>query len=127
MVVKKKYKPRKFKVMNEGYMKSVKESWRCPRGVDNKKRIRCWFAGPTPRIGYKNSEEVRYLHPCGMKEVLVHNMNELIGAGKDVLIRIASGVGGKKRNEIEKKAHELHLKVVNVKPVKAEKKEAKKK
>lgn len=126
MTIKKKYKPKKFKVMNEGFMKSVKESWRKPRGVDNKKRIRCRFAGPVPRIGYKNSEEIRHLHPCGMKEVLVHNINELIGAGKDVLVRIASGVGGKKRAEIEKKAQELHVKVVNVKAEKP-KKETKKK
>ncbi len=129
MVVKKKYKPKNFFVMNHGFMRSVKDSWRKPRGVDNKKRIRCWFAGPVPRIGYKNAAEVRYMHPCGMKEVLVHNLTELLSAGKDVLIRIASGVGGRKRAEIEKKANELHLKVVNVKAEKPKqpKKESKKK
>jgi large subunit ribosomal protein L32e len=130
MTIKKKYKPKRFAVMNLGFMKSVKERWRHPRGVDNKKRIRCAFAGPSPRIGYKNAEEVRYLHPCGMKEVLVHNMTELLNAGKGVVVRISAGIGGKKRAEIEKKAHELQLKIANAKTVKAEKpkkKEAKKK
>jgi len=115
MTVTKKYKPKKFKVMNLGFMKSVKDRWRRPRGIDNKKRIRKRSAGPMPRIGYKNAEAVRFLHPSGMKEVLVHNMNELVAAGKGVLIRIAGGVGGKKRAELEKKAKELNMTVINSK------------
>lgn len=120
MVVKKKKNP-KFKPMNLGFMKSVKARWRKPRGIDNKKRIRKRSAGPVPRIGYKNAAAVRFLHPSGMKEVLVHNLAELVAAGKDVVIRIAGGVGGKKRAVLEAKATELKLKVVNS-TVKAEKK-----
>jgi large subunit ribosomal protein L32e len=118
MVVKKKKNP-KFKPMNLGFMKSVKARWRRPRGVDNKKRIRKRSAGPVPRIGYKNAADVRFLHPSGKKEVLVHNLAELLAA-KDVVVRIAGSVGGKKRAVLEAKAAELKLKVVNA-TVKAEK------
>lgn len=119
-MIAKKHKPKKFKVMNLGFMKSVKDRWRRPRGVDNKKRIRKRSAGPSPRIGYKNSGEVRFLHPSGLKEVLVHNVAELIAAGNNVAVRIAGGVGGRKKAEIEKKAGELKLRVINSEAKKAQ-------
>jgi large subunit ribosomal protein L32e len=113
MVVKKKYKPRKFKPMNLSVMVSVKDRWRRPRGTDNKQRVRERSAPPCPRIGYKNAANVRFLHPSGLKEVLVHNMKELLAAGKGVLVRIAGGVGGKKKAELKKKAGELKVPVAN--------------
>jgi len=93
-------------------MKSVKPRWRKPRGVDNKKRIRkAWF-GATPKVGNKNSEETRGLHPLGLHEILVNNIGELNGA-ENVLVRIAGGVGKKKKAEIVAKAKEMNLRVLN--------------
>ncbi|MFA5077260.1 MAG: eL32 family ribosomal protein [Candidatus Micrarchaeia archaeon] len=107
----KKSKPA-FNVLNSGFKKRVKHRWRSPRGTDNKKRIRCAFAGASPRIGYKNAGAVRCLHPSGMHEVLVHNEKELRAAvGKAA--RIASGVGKKKRESFRKIAAELKLKLLN--------------
>ncbi|HIH22144.1 TPA: hypothetical protein HA238_00270 [Candidatus Micrarchaeota archaeon] len=113
MSLTKKRKP-KFNVLNAFYMRSVKGRWRKPKGIDNKKRVRLRHTGASPRVGYKNTESVRFLHPLGMKEILVHNIQELANL-KDVLIRIAAGVGGKKRAEIAKKAGEMKLTLLNFK------------
>ena len=110
MIMEKKKKP-KFNVPNLGSMKSVKPRWRRPRGTHNKKRMKFQWAGAAPRIGYKNPEEIRGLR-AGKKEVLVHNVPELEGL-KDVLVRIASGVGALKRKFIVEKAVQMKLRVVN--------------
>ena len=108
---KKKKKP-KFNVLNLGFFKSVKKRWRKPRGTHNKKRMKFKWAGSSPKIGYRNAKEIRGLHPCGLKELLVHNATGLDGL-KGVAIRIASKVGGRKRKEIIEKAKTLKLKVLN--------------
>jgi len=106
-----------FHVPNAGGKKGkvrVKPRWRKPRGAGNKKRMRWKSCGPSPRVGYKNPAEVRGLHPCGMRELLVKNEKELDGVDKKTTaIRIASAVGKKKRIAIEAKARELGLKILN--------------
>ena len=108
----KKNKP-KFNVPNLGFFKSVKARWRKPRGTHNKKRMKFQFMGALPKIGYRNPPSIRGLHPSGKREVLVNNAKEIEGL-KDVVLRIASAVGGKKRKVIEEKAKELHLRIVNL-------------
>ncbi len=112
--VKKKSK-KKFTVPNTtGHkrMKSVKPRWRKQTGIDNKKRIRKAFMGKCPRVGNKNSEDVRGLHPLGLQEILVNNVKELEGAER-VLVRIASTVGKRKKADIVAKAKELNLRILN--------------
>jgi len=122
MVMKKKKKKKpKFNVLNLGFHKRVKARWRKPRGTHNKKRMKKKWAGALPNIGYRNPEELRDLHPNGYKEVLVHNVAELEEL-KDVLVRIAAAVGAKKREEIEKKAKAMKLKIANKKKAKKAKK-----
>ncbi len=111
--MKKKKKP-DFKVPNFGVKKRVKDRWRKPRGIDNKKRIRKKSAGPSPNIGYKNPEQIRHLHPSGKREVLVENAEQVEALkGQDVVLRIAGKVGKKKRIEIAEKAKALGLRIVN--------------
>jgi large subunit ribosomal protein L32e len=93
--------------------KRISDSWRKPRGVDNKKRIKLKSAGALPEIGWRNPREVRHLHPSGLREVLVRNVQELSRVKNGMAVRIASGVGRKKREEIVRKAKELNLKVLN--------------
>jgi len=116
----KKDKPN-FNVPNDGFMKSVKSRWRKPRGVDSKKRIRRKPFGKSPKVGYKNSELIRGNHPSGKKEVYIRNPSEfdaIVGAlikGKDnvidFVVRVAAGIGRRKRIDIEKKAgeHKIHI------------------
>ncbi|MEW6528288.1 MAG: eL32 family ribosomal protein [Candidatus Micrarchaeota archaeon] len=113
-LARKKSKP-KFNVLNAGFKKRVKPRWRKPRGIDNKKRIRCSFAGASPRIGYKNRSEVRGIHPCGLFEVLIHNADELKNkVSANNVARIAKGVGKKKRNELKKMADKMKIRVLNL-------------
>ncbi|MGB9719171.1 MAG: eL32 family ribosomal protein [Candidatus Anstonellales archaeon] len=111
-----------FHVPNAGGKRGkvrVKSRWRKPRGAGNKKRMRWKSCGPSPRVGYKNPAVLRGRHPSGMREFLVRNEKELGGIDKKTTaIRIASGVGKKKRSMIEAMAKELDLKVLN--PSKAE-------
>lgn len=92
----------------------IKDSWRRPKGKGSRMRrkIRGW-----PRIvsaGFGNSRRLRGIHPSGLKETLVYNLNDLEGldSAKEA-VRIASTVGEKKALEIMNKAEELNLKVLN--------------
>lgn len=110
----KKKKP-KFSVPNLGFFKSVKKRWRKPRGTANKKRMKYKFMGSLPKVGYKNSKALRGMHPSGKAEVLVRNLAELEAAKESQAVRIASGIGNKKRKLIEDKARLMKLFVVNMK------------
>ncbi len=101
----------------KGGKKRVKERWRKPKGIDNKKRIRKKSAGAVPKIGYKNSKKIRGLHPSKKKEVLVYNVNDLsiIDNPNDYIVRIASSVGKRKRIEISKAAKQIGVEVINFK------------
>lgn len=118
-----KKKRAKFNVPNANGKKGkkrVKERWRKPRGIDNKKRVRKKSHGKVVKIGYKNDADKRGLHPSKKKEVLVSNVGEVEAIKeKEVVIRIRSSVGKKKRMEIEEKAREMKIRVLN--PLKNEK------
>jgi len=113
---KKKAKP-KFNVPNLGFFKSVKKRWRKPRGTANKKRMKYRFMGALPKIGYKNTPAVRGRHPSGRREVLVNNLAELERIAPidgNVAVRVAAGLGARKRKELEEKAKLMKLFIVNM-------------
>ena len=92
--------------------KRIKSSWRRQRGIDNKKRAKIAYMGSSPSIGYGQPSDIHGFHPRGMPEKLVQSKIELQGV-KNTLIRIASGVGRKKREEIIKAAESAGLRVLN--------------
>jgi large subunit ribosomal protein L32e len=92
--------------------KRVKDNWRKPRGIDNKKKEKRKTYGAEPNIGYGNRRSLRGIHPCGMEEIRVLNAQMLDGV-KAKAVRIAGPVGGKKRAEIRAKAKALGLRVLN--------------
>jgi large subunit ribosomal protein L32e len=92
------------------------ESWRRPRGLDNKirRKIKGWPPGPS--TGYKGPKIARGLHPSGYREVIVYNVADL--STIDVATqaaRIGHTVGKRKRAEIIAKAKELNIKILNIK------------
>ncbi|MEM4296648.1 MAG: eL32 family ribosomal protein [Candidatus Anstonellales archaeon] len=94
--------------------KRVKQRWRKPRGIDNKKRIRKKGHGAVPKIGYKNSKHLRHLHPSYKREALISNEKELDAFNPDLYaIRIRRSVGKRKRAIIIEKAEKLGFLVLN--------------
>lgn len=111
----KKRKPRFLNLALHWKLGTVK-SWRRPRGVDNKQRLKLKSRPKQPNIGYKNPEEVRGLHPSGRRPVIVHNLEELkkIAEEKEeIVVYIAHTVGERKRSLIREEASKLGLKLAN--------------
>jgi len=115
MIMVRKKKHPKFFRQNYGRTdrKRIAEGWKRPRGHDNKKRAKHSFAGAEPNIGWRNPPALRDLHPSGAAEALVNNVKEVGNVKKGRVVRIAGGVGRKKRNEIVAKAKEMGLRVLN--------------
>lgn len=112
MIMTTKKKKPKFNVLNLGFFKSVKARWRRPRGTHNRKRMKQKWTGASPHIGYRNALAIRGVHPAGLREVLAHNVQELDGL-KNVVVRIAGGVGARKRKAMEEKAKAMSLRILN--------------
>lgn len=94
--------------------KRVGESWRRPRGLHNKLRSGIAAKGALVQIGYRSPNEVRGLHPSGYEEVLVHRPGDVEKVDATIqAIRISGKVGIKKRLDIEERAEELGVKILN--------------
>jgi large subunit ribosomal protein L32e len=94
------------------------ESWRRPRGLDNKvrRKIKGWPASPS--TGYKGPKIARGLHPSGYREVIVYNAEAVATIDATTqAIRIAHTVGKRKRAVIIAEAKKLNIKILNVKVV----------
>lgn len=105
-------------VRQQGHsIKSLETKWRAPKGMHSKLRRKFRGKMKHPSMGYSSPSEVRFLHPSGLKPVLVHNLNDLNNLGAEQGIILSSAVGQKKRGEILKKIKELKLQVLNVKDV----------
>ncbi|MEM1724892.1 MAG: 50S ribosomal protein L32e [Thermoplasmata archaeon] len=98
--------------------KKLGEAWRRPKGKHSKMREHKKYRPPVVDSGFRGPKKVRYLHPSGYRDVLVHNVNELSKLNKELdAVRIASTAGKKKKLEIYKTAVEKGFKVLNYKEV----------
>lgn len=88
-------------------------AWRKPRGIHNKVRQSRRGKPPKVRSGYGFRRDLRHVHPSGFIEAVVHRPEELAGLGPDRAVRIGGRVGRKKRLEIQSKAREMGLRVLN--------------
>lgn len=93
----------------------LKESWRRPKGIDNKMRRKIKGWPQTVNVGYRGPKAARGLHPSGYEEVLVHNIYELKKVNpKTQAVRIAHTVGRKTRLQILAEARKKKITVLNV-------------
>jgi len=114
--VRKKQKSKKpaFRRHDSHKKKRVGESWRRPRGIHNKLRSGIAAKGTLVQIGYRSPNEVRGLHPSGYEEVLVHRPSDVEKVDTTTqAIRVSGKVGTKKRLDIEERAEELGIKILN--------------
>lgn len=90
------------------------DEWRKPQGGQSKLRRHFGYRWNLPSIGYRGPRAVRGLHPSGFQEVLVHHERQLdrLDAKKQA-VRIAHGVGARKRELIEKACDDRGLRVLN--------------
>jgi large subunit ribosomal protein L32e len=92
----------------------IHEPWRKPKGIDSHMRLSVKGWPKLVKVGYRGPRPVRYLHPSGLKDVLVHNLAELENLSPETdAARLASALGKKKRLEIVRRARQLSIRVLN--------------
>ncbi|HJU79056.1 MAG TPA: 50S ribosomal protein L32e [Nitrososphaeraceae archaeon] len=107
--------------------KKLAPNWRKPKGKDNKMRKQVSGVPPLVKVGYKGPRKSRGLHPSGYNDILVFNVKDLTKIDPKVdAVRIAHGVGNKKRIEIVTEATKLKMKILNPGKIEAIKKLPKK-
>ena len=90
------------------------EMWRRPKGIHSKMKRNLKRRPPVVDIGFRGPAEVRGLHPSGFEEVMVYNVDGLEGVDpKKQAVRIGGTVGTKKRVDIQERADELGIRVLN--------------
>ncbi len=96
------------------YKKFGDGPWRKPRGKHSKMREHLKKRPPVVEPGYRSPKAVRGLHPSGYAEVLVFNEKELeaIDPSRQAA-RIGAQVGDRKKEELEERADELGIKILN--------------
>ncbi len=94
--------------------KKLGTKWRRAVGISSKMRRNYKYRVNMPSPGYRSPKAVRGRHPSGFEDILVYNTKELEGLDpKKQAIRIAHTVGTRKRGDIEKKAKEMNLRILN--------------
>ncbi len=87
------------------------DKWRKPHGIDLDKGLN---HGRRPKTGYKNSSDIRGVHPSGYAEVMIYNVNDLKKVdNKTSAGRIGATVGKRKRNDIITEANKLGIWIFN--------------
>jgi len=94
----------------------VHESWRKPKGIDNRVRRRFKGQRPMPKIGYGSNTRTRHLLPSGFRKFIVQNVKELellLMHNRTYAAEIAHNVSARNRKAIIDRAAQLDVAVTN--------------
>jgi large subunit ribosomal protein L32e len=108
-----KSKKPKFTQQESWRYKRLSSSWKRPKGLDSKMRLKKKGVPKSVEIGYRSPRLVRGFHPSGFEEKLVNSLKDLETVESNQLVRIGHTVGSRKRLKIVDKAKELGLRVLN--------------
>ena len=117
LLLRKKIKKRTPEFLREEWFryKRVPKNWRRPDGISSKMRRNFKYRPSKVRVGFGGPRETRGLHSSGFEEVIVYNVRDLESVNsKTQAARIGASVGTKKRIDIEKKAEELDVRILNM-------------
>ena len=112
--VRKEKKSRKphFVTQDSWKRKLLPKSWRKPKGLHSKMRLKKKGNPKLPSAGYRAPKAIRGFHSSGVKAVHINSVSELENV-KDAII-IASTVGTKKKLAIINAAVEKKLAILNI-------------
>lgn len=86
------------------------DKWRVPRGIDIK---RVMSDGYMPRVGFATPKDIRHVHPSGYREFTVNTLSQIESIPAGHAMRVAGGIGKRKKIVIVGKAIEKGIKVLN--------------
>ena len=96
------------------YKRLSRSGWRKPKGMDNKQRRNYKYRSSLVRVGHGKVAAARGLHPSGLREIMVHNPNDLEVIDPETeAARVGKTVGGRKRERIHIRADELGIRILN--------------
>lgn len=96
-------------------IKKLKKSWRRPKGLHNKLRLKLRGYGKLPSIGYGTDKRLREEFK-GFSPTIIRTLDDLKELKKKEVI-ISASLGLKKKISILNKIKELKIKVLNIKDV----------
>ena len=112
----KKHKP---KFVRRNYRKlKLKDTWRKPRGLHNKLRLKRKGHIKNPSTGYRSPKLIRYLDRNGLIPVIVSNINDIskLDPNKHSIL-FESTIGIKNRLKMLDKAQSMNFKTSNYKDI----------
>ncbi|MBS3133503.1 50S ribosomal protein L32e [Candidatus Woesearchaeota archaeon] len=112
-----------FATQDSWKRKRLPASWRRPRGMHSKMRLKHKGNPKMPSQGYRSPKLVRYAHPSGLMPAVINSMKQLDSVTDEGVV-ISSSVGIKKKIALIKAATERKLTVLNLNSYYATKAEA---
>jgi len=119
LALRKRHKGKKpfFRHQESWRYKRVSEAWHKPDGTESKMRKKKKGWPKLVEIGYRGPRVSRKLHPSGYVEVLVNTLDDLDKVDPATqAVRIAHGVGMRKRADISLHAEEKSIHILNPLP-----------